>query len=426
MTEIVNITNKLTEPLVHDNKTINPKYFTKFNNSIQHVKDNIYIMFYRTVWNGCNDEIKNIYEKGHHYAHSITWFYITSGKKCRDRLKFYNSTVVCFLKIDGSNIEIIKSKQLKKLDNFYEDLRISNKIQKKDNKLNYFVTCTYGSGWYPRTYMVKNKKFRVAPKLFLMEVDTDKLEINFLDNVHDNNTLLCTNHSKFIDKNWSIWTYNHKIFFTYSLAPYTVLEMEKEPNQCKKIIINRENIFTKLENLHKTQTIDIGKNQLHVRLTTPAMKFNEKEYIGVGHIVFNPYLEELMYNTLNSDLKIYKFLKDTYKKGSETNMFTSHPSFKMYFMFFYTFNPQTMELLRISDGFIPYDKSDKYHTLIVFPMGICEHHSNKDQLIVSYGQGDYQTNLLFIDTKKIESMLYDVDKKDAKNYDYSLLISEKN
>ena len=421
MAEIVNITNKLKEPLVYNNKTVDPKYFAKFNNSIQHVKDNIYIMLYRTVWNGAKDEVKSIYEKGHHWAHSIAWFYIMSGKKNRERIKFYNSTIATFLKIENGKIEVIKSKHLEQFDNYFEDLRISNKVQKKDGKIHYMVTCTYGSNWYPKTYYIGKKAYRYGPKLFLMEVDPNDLELKFLDDVNSDKTLLCTNQSQYRDKNWSIWTFNQKIFFTYSLSPYVVLEMEEEPNNCKKTMVDRENIFTKMEKLHRTKTIDIGKNQLYFRLTTPAIKFNDKEYIGVGHAVFNPYLEELMYDTLNSDLKIYKFIKNAYARFH----FKAHPSFKVYFMFFYTFNPETRELLRISDCFIPFDKTDKNHTLIVFPMSITQYHDNKREdnkkFIVSYGQGDYQTNLLFIDTKKINSMLYDINKKKPEDYGYNLL-----
>ena len=419
MVKIVNITDKLTKSITYNGKTIESKYFTKFNNSIQHVKDNIYIMFYRTVWNGRQDEVKDIYTAGHHYAHSIAWFYITSGYGNRERLQFHSSNIAVFLQIDDDNIKVLKSIHLKELDGQHEDLRITDKIQKKNGEIIYIVSCAYSKNlWQKESYNYMGKSFRVGIKMFLVSINTNNLELKFLDDVSSYKNLLCVNESKFIDKNWSIWPNNDKIFITYSFVPYIVMEMKNEPNHCTKIYTDSNKLFQQIEDSYKTKVMNEGTPQMFFRLTTPSIRLNDNEYIGIGHAVFNPYLEELMHNTLSSDKKIYKFIRTVYKEPK----FYTHPSFKIYFMFFYTFDPNTFKLLRVSDCYIPYDKS-KEHTLIIFPMGITRHHADPNQFIVSYGQGDYMTNLLFISKEEIDNMLYDINSIKESDYDYHILES---
>lgn len=68
-------------------------------------------------------------------------------------------------------------------------------------------------------------------------------------------------------------------------------------------------------------------------------------------------------------------------------------------MFFYTFDPKTLNIIRCSNALIPPNSN----TNVIFPNGLIL--NNEGKVVVSYGDGDAAAKLLLISTDRVNDFL---------------------
>lgn len=252
---------------------------------------------------------------------------------------------------------------------------------------------------------------------------------------------LCPNISNPVDKNWSLWTAgeNGKIqpVLSYMIAPeHTAFTFQIEKVSRGELVGGSKCIL---------KTPHLGKNtnfygrlekfydsKLIVSLSTPAYPIDDNVYQAVGHLkVRINYLRDLARKNVNTPLA--KFAQ---KHAVAQNYVHFNPSY-MYFMYLYKFvlEPFTEEhvidysnkVIEISDtrmlatithttkAFII--DSSEYNYYLNFPSGMVV--ENKDT-IISYGNGDASSHLLFLDNDELESFYEPIDKINPAKFKFKL------
>ena len=206
---------------------------------------------------------------------------------------------------------------------------------------------------------------------------------------------LCNNLSRPTEKNWSAWEFNNMLNFSYSLTPqhytldvsdptyvtgYWPIELTRSesgyttldtPIACDLNYSKSLNIFTHIEMVHKGAVV--------FSLSTPALPFTNDLYIGVGHVkIIGDHLNEA------EDLPAVTF----YHQNSSMIRHPAHNTF--YLMYFYTFNPSTLDIVKVSYSFLP--PNVEYG--VVFPCGLTLFSS--DTYLISYGEADMKMKILAI------------------------------
>ena len=194
---------------------------------------------------------------------------------------------------------------------------------------------------------------------------------------------ICNNISVINDKNWSVWFYN-RLYISYLLVPrhIVIYPTELESDDCVVKSETEISVFERIE--------DYYDGAVFFSLSTPALPFDEKSYLAVGHVKIVPEL-------INEyDSPAFNFI-------SKHPNVPVHPLDIWYLIYFYTFDPQTVQILKISHAFLPPDA--EYG--LVFASGLTMF--DPDTFIVSYGEGDVKMKLMLITKAEIESMLFTTD-----------------
>ena len=210
----------------------------------------------------------------------------------------------------------------------------------------------------------------------LIALDQGQIEVG---EVHP----LCTNLAVPSDKNWSTWVYQGTMYVSYVLTPkHTVFyTLDGDTDHCLARSSDRVTVFQRIQDSYNLGLI--------FSLSTPALPFDDG-YLGVGHVkVVTQWLDRpdshaYVFAKTNSDLPI-------------------HPLGYWYLMFFYTFNPETLEITRISHAFLPpFSKHG-----VVFASGLSR--LDPDTYIISYGEGDAHMKLLTITKSELQPFLFSSD-----------------
>lgn len=195
----------------------------------------------------------------------------------------------------------------------------------------------------------------------------------------DNPEILCQNLSLNVEKNWSTWDYyGPKI--SYHLVPrHTVFEFRNSPNDCiARFEPSTSNFFDQTEFYYQ--------GSIFFSCSTPAIPFAGR-YLAVGHLKLFP-------DTLFESFTLGK------RRNQELKDLPGHALRNIrYFMFFYTFDPETLSILEVSNSFIPPGATSN----VVFPTGLIL--NSEGQIIVSYGERDDKMKLLFISPEELQGML---------------------
>lgn len=248
------------------------------------------------------------------------------------------------------------------------------------------ATCTQNNGFeYEDTWGINREKYGlqgplckvecVAIYYLILKIMYDKYNDCYsLQNADNRGEALCPKLQD-MDKNWSLFVVNNKIYTSDYLTPkHTVITLDDPA--CTVIMEPNINVFSRIENYYK--------NTVKCRLSTPAINFNSYEMIAVGHVVLEG--DRLPINTA-----AYNF--------NNQNILPKHPLNDMiYMMFFYTFDPNTFEILRVSPAFYPPNTTHG----IVFASGLTFYDND---YIISYGEGDVKMKMLFIRPNEIEQLL---------------------
>ena len=261
--------------------------------------------------------------------------------------------------------------------------------------------------------LVNNRVIIVKSIIHLIntDFDNDPYNIEFGDF-----RPLCLSLSGVTEKNWSYWSYNKINYISYIISPRHIVFVEKlntkeedisssltklsitntelsNPIQCTPLLKTENNLFGSITKYYKDTVL--------FSLSTPALPFLDGKYLGVGHTKINYSVKN--YRELNnSDASLFI---------DENRDLMSHPT-TFYLMFFYTFNPETLEIIDISNSFIPPTTNDG----VVFPTGLTM--VNTNNYLISYGEADFKCKFMIFSTQEILELIKDQNEYTVYNYQF--------
>ncbi len=191
--------------------------------------------------------------------------------------------------------------------------------------------------------------------------------------------ILCQNLTGYDEKNWSLWSYNNRMMISYHLSPkHIVFKPEVTRSLCQVLFEDSINIFSRIKEYYGL-AIDFS-------LSTPAVPISSQRYLGMGHLkLFPSAIASSDTNAWQANLHLANLPTHAFKNTR-------------YFMFLYTFDPETLEIVEISHAFLPPGTQSN----VVFPTGLI---IEGDRIIISYGEQDSRMKLLFISLDEVNQML---------------------
>lgn len=342
-----------------------------FNPSICHWKGDYYICSYRIFvrYEDVKKQYLDPYSEPNH-----PWLGGDKSTLWWQRKKGYDKTVIVLLKI--KNGKVSKKRNIREyIDGV--DARVF-KIRDNDFIIYYNVYIREKNHRLDKLNKCEDGCMIVAMDILSIADNKIKLHSDYA---------LCPEISQKIEKNWSLWSNDSKLYMSYGITmPHHIvypLVVDKNNNfNCGKIIReNQENILVRLEKYYK--------HIAYISTSTPALQNSYGEYIGVGHLKYK-------YNDiykLDSNTPLYKFHKTIRGK-------ILHPLY-VYVMFFYSFKflDKNISINRISKFYLNGGDTDY---ALIFPSGLTK---NNDKWIVSYGDGDSKCKLLIYSEDEINSLL---------------------
>ena len=164
-------------------------------------------------------------------------------------------------------------------------------------------------------------------------------------------------------------------------------------NVCK-VLIERESSFLQYMS-------DFYEGELKFSLSTPAIPLGLRRWFGVGHgkLEYGVGKVEELQNTPGS-----KFLRDN-------EDLKQHPN-ALYFMFLYTFDPESLEILEISNCFFPPGATIG----IVFPAGLTT--TSIGNFLISYGEGDLKCKCMELTIAEVNGLLQKQTEFTGETYEF--------
>ena len=240
-------------------------------------------------------------------------------------------------------------------------------------------------------------------------------------------------------RNWSIWQQQQysdseeakttALFASYQFLPHIVFQLVEVPPSslskqeeskfyCRRI---RAPLWSSQQPLTETPfymldplyTFQAGEYRFS--LGSPALVYNDDEYLAVGHSRFNSSGGSsstlLPSGTLSpiATRNWQSFLRRRQQQGLV-------PALYYYFMYLYTFDRRTFAIRRMSHSFIPAEHEPYW---LVFPVGLSrlnrqtveEEKGDRDDdgFLISYGEGDIRCKLLFLERTDMERLLQPIE-----------------
>jgi len=365
----------------------NGRNIITFNPCITHYKDDLYLCSYR-VFSRHPTYFDKITEHSNH-----PWYidpkpkidtFFNPGPAGR------NDTEFVLLQItENGNIKIIlEYRDNREIVEFLYDGVFSNLENKNDARISYIKTdenissyiVSYNELKVDEKYEIKNKNCKdgctvIGAIIVFIRHKDNKLFIG-------QNNLLCPEYSEEIEKNWSFFTHNDNIMFSYGIFGDTsIYNINYDQNgiiSCNDKIGEHNNIFTQFN--------DYYNDNIKISCSTPAIKYIDSIYLAVGHIKYNI-----------SNMNIYPDVSPLaiYTKKQLSNGIIVHPHKVVYMMFLYTFSIETYNIIQISGMFKPESES-----FVCYPVGITPMNNNK-KFIISYGVGDESCYCMCINPDKM-------------------------
>jgi len=374
-----------------------------FNNSLIHYEDNLFIMVYRNIiynineithpWKFWNDSYKimlkynpEIVKKNQHLNVNLKLFNLNKYRnylakdhfvklfKFKDNTIFNNDEKA--IEFDSTGLCILEYIN----DQFIVKYNVNNIF---DNNMNQ-DTRLYN--FNNNIYLTYNSFITINNKLYVKMMKR-KIEINLNDNyifLYPESELLLIKHH-IIEKN-CILLENNDVLYN--------INKEFIYQNMKTKITKYSTILDNINNRYKNIFISFG---------TPVLKFNDNQYISVGHMKI-----EYKNNTtgaFSDNSYLNKFLKNI-----DLSQIKKHGKY-IYFAFIFIFD-HNYDIIYISDFFIPsIDNKDYLPYLLVFPTGLTYYN---DKYYISYGEGDEKCKILELSKDEILNIL--------KKYNQELII----
>lgn len=386
------------------------EHYRRFNNSVIHFRDHLYMMSYRLFLAPRSHQIKKT--GGPVEARFHPWN--------SDWSSAVDQTILSLLRYhpESKTFEVLEEKPM----SYFcpKDIPINDVVA--DGRLVVYQDKVYvhGNGWGVRHDELGAQKKDVKRTVsscsrsggtcelvveMLMRLDS-KPSASMPTSVHElifpclnNDFSYHSRHGDVVEKNWSFFEIKGRFYTEYLLAPHIVAKIDMKsprktcnhPVECDHIHRQNDTVFGR-----------IAKAKGGGCFFSPGgspIAFNEHEMINVGHVKYN-YTEVTLL-----DVASHPGLR-------------MHPSNYVYLMFIYTFSSQPpFELRRVTHSFIPVHKDNPY--ALVFAMGIAP--LPHDDYVISYGEGDDTSNMLILPRARIEHMLLPVDSMTPDNYRFEWL-----
>ena len=198
-----------------------------------------------------------------------------------------------------------------------------------------------------------------------------------------NRTLPCLNLALPTEKNWGFYWNQNGWKINYSMSPFIVISTDKK---CKVITNQEISIFSALKNYYN--------NKLFVSVSVPPIDYDSEHFLGVGHMKY--------------DFREMKQI-DAFKKN-----YVLHGKF-VYFSFFYLIRKATNRLVQITDAFImPQETRNKY--LLDFATGLVRIPGNR--FAMSYGVGDVLSKIVEFKKSTVSKWLKPLSSFKSKDYKF--------
>jgi hypothetical protein len=224
------------------------------------------------------------------------------------------------------------------------------------------------------------------------------------------NTVMCPDLSLKMERNWMPWirpngseviSYHlrgrHEVLMTTSKKPFESCVANVVPNSISTYFRENENIISVN-----------GRPVVLYSLSTPALPFGE-DMLAVGHVKFRHDQLYLLPKTMDvQNLQYFHNLLN----GDIRNKHM----FYTYAMFFYTFNPNTLAINRMSNVFIPLYTGEQSMHNIYFATNLTK---NGDMWWLSYGVGDLKCRVARFTTQDIENALNNAGRQHSFTIFYS-------
>lgn len=366
-----------------------------FNNSMVHICDNLFLMTYRVIksenyyksslhpWNiwvhrDFNYKYRdNLYEQQQHI--NILWDNIIDGIPAfeeipLDKIFFHDVTGICILEfIDDKFVVKYNNNRILDINGITVDARLFN------NNNTYYLTYNTSQlidGIHHRKMIYRILNINLE-KLYI-EISSEKEMLDFPHNA--------------IEKN-CVFGYKDEIFYKNDgeLIVYHNKQLHSTPIP----------IFKKMMSFY----IDAKskKTNLHISLSTPPIKFNDK-YLMAGHIkIFD------FFNLPESPLREFVSVID-FTKISKYGF--------LYFMFFFEYDEQ-YNITRLSHCFIPTVNDSHLPYLLVFSSGLTT--DLNDNILLSYGEGDCRSKIISFTKQDVENLLIPLEQLEVDTYDFKFL-----
>ncbi len=377
-----------------------------FNPSVAHWKDDLYLCVYRVFTRKASEkrnEKHPIEDNNHPWLGgpgNPCWW----APKCKGMEGGYDASKFVILKTGED------SKQPLKLaadlsNSLYERDSNDTSILKKqsgnfegiDCRLLKVETNSFIVSYNKWIYDENKKEGRMAIYTNVIYLSAEEGKVIF-----GPSTMLCKDISKMTEKNWSFWIFpapklgvQSQLYFTYNVSPKHTVIRAKVDNYTIKCapqkLFSKGNYFEMLEKCYNAAA---SEQILFISVTTPAIpKLKGKNrYIGIGHVK----IKWQHYQKLPDESPLYKF----YMKN--VNFYKHHPIFD-YFMFIYEFDPVSLEIIKITDFFIPWVPKEIGY-LLVFPSGI-DYSPAGFNLLIFYGDHDSYCKMIALPENTVNKLL---------------------
>lgn len=203
-----------------------------------------------------------------------------------------------------------------------------------------------------------------------------------------------TRDGDMIEKNWSFFEVDNQLYTEYSLSPHIVARLDMDtprrscnhPVECDDVYEEKNTIFQKISRLYKGCYFSPGGS---------PYRWSDDEFINVGHVKYR--------------------YEDNHLIPINTSRIRLHPSY-VYLMFVYTFSTKPpFSIRRLSYSFIPNHKHNHY--ALVFAMGIAPVQHGQE-FAISYGEGDSTSNMIVVSRRWLEERLVPVDEIQPTAYEF--------
>jgi hypothetical protein len=269
---------------------------------------------------------------------------------------------------------------------------------------------TYNGNWV-NNIKIKNGDcsqwcMLIKAEILRLSFDVDKGYYIIGRKSNQDSQFLCPEISNKMEKNWSVWFYDDRMYFSYGLYPaHDIYELRKTSDSVLTCGAKRSIVTPLINGWHDLYNSTL-QDFFHISVTTPAIFIPEiKMFVGIGHVKFryNKYYTAKTNPFPNTGLSA--FLEADRNNILHTSPLV-HPVY-IYFMYLYAFVPKTYENgtvdiinFKMSDAFIPYSDEKNY---LVFPSGITR--DSKNDVLLAYGELDESSKVIGMSVNELAKML---------------------